>query len=55
MRKNKYRKITMTQIQIIRVNHITLHAGKQVARSAEVGALATVIEKVSYRAKIKFF
>ena len=43
--KNSHRKITMTHSQTTYINRIALRAGKKWARSAEVGALASVFEK----------
>ena len=47
MRKNRQRKITMTLLQTLRPNRITLYASKQGMRSTEVGALAPVFEKLA--------
>ena len=44
-RQYSHRKITMTLIQTMFLNRITLHAGKQGAHSAKVGALVQVFEK----------
>ena len=49
--KNSHRKITMTSTQTRSINRIALRAGKKGARPAEVGALASVFEKISYRAQ----
>ena len=43
--KNSHWKITMTHTQTTYINRIALHTGKKGARSAEVGALASVFEK----------
>ena len=43
--KNNHRKITMTHTQTTYINRIALRTGKKGARSAEVGALASVFEK----------
>ena len=43
--KNSHRKITTTHTQTTYINRIALRAGKKGARSAEVGALASVFEK----------
>ena len=44
-KKNSHRKITMTHTQTTYTNRIALRAGKKGARPAEVGALASVLEK----------
>ena len=41
----------MTHTQTTFTNRIALRAGKKGARPAEVGALASVFEKISYRAQ----
>ena len=41
----------MTHTQTTYTNRIALRAGKKGARPAEVGALASVFEKISYRAQ----
>ena len=43
--KNSHRKITMTHTQTTYINCIALRTDKKRARSAEVGALASVFEK----------
>ena len=51
--KNSQRKITMTHTQTTCSNCIVLHVGKNGARSAEVGALASVFEKSATELKQK--
>ena len=41
----------MTHTQTTYTNRIALHAGKKGAHPAEVGALASVFQKISYRAQ----
>ena len=41
----------MTHTQTAFTNRIALRAGKKGARPADVGALASVFEKISYRAQ----
>ena len=41
----------MTRTQTRYINRIALRAGKKGARPAEVGALASVFRKISYRAQ----
>ena len=43
--KNSHRKITMTHTQTTCINCIALRVGKKGAHPAEVGALASVLEK----------
>ena len=51
--KNSHRKITMTHTQTTFPNYIALCAGKQGARPAEVGALASMFEKLATEIKLK--
>ena len=51
--KNSHRKITMTHTQTTYINRIALRAGKKGARPAEVGALASVFEKLGPELKLK--
>ena len=45
--KNSHRKITMTLTQTTYPNRIALRPSKKGARSAEVGALASVLTKTT--------
>ena len=49
--KNSHRKITMTHTQTTCKNRIALRVGKKGARSAEVGALASVFKKLATELK----
>ena len=51
--KNNQRKITTTLIQTVCPNRVVLHAGKQGARSADVGVMAPVFEKSATEFKLK--
>ena len=51
--KNSHRKSTMTHSQNTSPNHIALRAGKKGARPDEVGALASVFEKLARELKLK--
>ena len=53
--KYSHRKITMTLTQTTCANRIALRAGKNGARSAEVGDLASVFEKSATKHKQKLF
>ena len=51
--KHNHRKITMTHTQTTYTNRIALRAGKKGTRPAEVGALASVLEKSATELKLK--
>ena len=51
--KKGLRKITMTHTWTTYINRIALRAGKKEARSAEVGALASVFEKSATELKLR--